>query len=178
MVLAGDESMREQLLPLVSEETLARIEAIRRTAAAHQTESLRYVISRQRLQAADALHDEVVSQSRASSGSGFARKLGILAVHPLLGAPILAAALYACYQFVGVLGAGTLVNLLENTVFYGHVVPWTEQAIRFLVPSQGLAEFLVGPAGVPFREHGSLIWGSTGSSRWASPTASQSCSPS
>ena len=162
MVLAGDESMRERLLPLVSEERLARIEAIRRTAAALQAESLRYVISRQRLQAADALHDEVVSRSRASSGSGFARKLGILAVHPLLGIPILAAALYACYQFVGVLGAGTLVNLLENTVFYGHVVPWTEQAIRFLVPSQGVAEFLVGPAGVPFREHGGLIVGKYG----------------
>jgi ferrous iron transport protein B len=70
--------------------------------------------------------------------------------------------LFACYEFVGVFGAKTAVDFLENVVFYGHLVPWTDAAVRWAVPWKGLQEFLVGPAGVPFREHSGFIVGKYG----------------
>ena len=148
--------------PRLAAPALERIEERRRALAARYPESLRFVISKQRLAAVDRLHDQVVTRSGTSVGSGIARKIGLWAVHPLFGAPLLLAALYACYQFVGVFGAGTLVDLLEDDVFYARVVPWTEQAIRFLAPAGQVTEFLVGPAGVPFREHGGFIVGRYG----------------
>ncbi len=162
MVLAGDESLQARLRGRLSVAELERVDAIRRQAASRHPESLRFVISRQRLQAADGLHDQVVTRSGKSVGSGIARKLGLWAVHPIYGIPLLAAVLFSAYEFVGVFGAGFLVNWLENDVFYGRVVPWTEQAIRFLAPVGAVTEFLVGPAGVPFREHGGFIVGKYG----------------
>jgi len=162
MVLAGDESLQVRLRGRLTQTELERIETIRRQAASRHPESLRFNISRQRLQAADRLHDLVVTRSGKSVASGVARRLGQWAVHPVLGVPLLFAVLYACYQFVGVFGAGTLVDLLEDDIFYARLVPWTEQAIRILAPTGPVAEFLVGPAGVPFREHGGLIIGKYG----------------
>jgi ferrous iron transport protein B len=134
MVLAGDESLQARLRGRLGQAELELVDTIRRRAASRHPESLRFVISRQRLQAAERLHDQVVTRSGTSVASGIARKLGLWAVHPLLGVPMLLAALYACYQFVGVFGAGTLVDLLEDDIFYARVVPWTEAAIRFLAP--------------------------------------------
>jgi ferrous iron transport protein B len=70
--------------------------------------------------------------------------------------------LFACYEFVGVFGAKTAVDFLENAVFYDRLVPWVDAAIRWLVPWKGVAEFLVGPAGVPFREHSGFLVGKYG----------------
>jgi ferrous iron transport protein B len=162
MILASDESLRDRLRARLSEANLARIDEIRRETASRYPESLRFIIARRRLDAADRLHDTVVERSGGTAASGIARKLGLLAVHPFFGIPLLAAALYASYQFVGVFGAGVLVDVFEDTVFYEHIVPWTEQAIRFLVPSAAIRDFLVGPAGVPFREHGGLVIGKYG----------------
>jgi ferrous iron transport protein B len=110
----------------------------------------------------DLLHDQVVVRGARSQASDLGRKLGAWSTHPLWGLPILAATLYACYQFVGVLGAKVAVDFLENQVFYDRLVPWFEAAVRFLVPWQGAQEFLVGPAGAPFRQHGGFLVGRYG----------------
>ena len=59
-----------------------------------------------------------------STGQRLSRGLGRLAVHPVWGWPILLAVLYALYEFVGVFGAGTLVDLLEKKLFHGYLNPW------------------------------------------------------
>ena len=59
-----------------------------------------------------------------STGQRVSRRLGRLAVHPVWGWPILLAVLYALYEFVGVFGAGTLVDLLEKKLFHGYLNPW------------------------------------------------------
>jgi ferrous iron transport protein B len=162
MVLSGDASLREHLAGGMAEADLAAVEDVRRRLAARYPESLRFVISKQRLASVDRLHDVVLSRGTASAGSSFARRLGGWSTDRLLGLPVLAVVLFACYEFVGVLGAKTAVDFLENTVFYGHLVPWTDAAIRWAVPWKGLQEFLVGPAGVPFREHSGFIVGKYG----------------
>ena len=162
MALVGDESLRPHLAGHVSEADLARIDAIRREVAARYPESLRFVIARQRLEAADRLHDAVLTRGSQSATSGFGRKLGVWSTHPLWGIPILAIVLFAAYEFVGVLGAGTAVNFLEKTIFAEYLVPWLDAAVRFVVPWKGVQEFLVGPKGVPYLEHGGFLVGRYG----------------
>jgi len=161
MVLVGDESMRQHLASL-PEAQLAQVEQVRRRLAARYPESLRFVISKQRLAAVDRLHDAVVSRGRRSAVSNWGRTLGAWSTHPLWGLPVLALVLAACYGFVGVFGAKTAVDFLENAVFYDRLVPWLDRAVRWLVPAGGLLTFLVGPEGVPFREHAGLIIGKYG----------------
>jgi ferrous iron transport protein B len=59
-----------------------------------------------------------------SRGAHISRRLGRLAVHPAWGWPILAGVLWALYEFVGVFGAGTLVDLVEDGLFHGYLNPW------------------------------------------------------
>jgi ferrous iron transport protein B len=104
----------------------------------------------------------VVTRGKASAGSALARRIGAWSTDPVKGIPVLLLVLAAAYFFVGVFGAKTLVDFLENTVFYDHVVPWTEALLRFVVPAGAVQEFLVGPPGLPFRETGGFIIGRYG----------------
>ncbi len=162
MALVGDESLRAHLAGHLSEAELHRVEVVRRDLAARYPESLRFVVARQRLAAVDRLHDAVVTRGGASVGSGVARRLGAWSTHPVAGIPILALVLWAAYQFVGVLGAGTLVDFFEDTVFGRWLVPSTERLVRWAVPWDGAERFLVGPAGVPHLEHGGFLIGKYG----------------
>ncbi len=162
MALVGDESLRGHLAKLLPAADLARLDQARRRLAARYPESLRFVVSRQRLAAADRLHDEVVSRGAATAASDLARRLGGWATHLVLGIPVLLAVLFAAYEFVGVFGAKTAVDFMENQVFYQWVVPGLDRLVRWLVPAGPVREFLVGPAGVPFREHAGFLVGRYG----------------
>ncbi|MCG6927508.1 MAG: ferrous iron transport protein B [Acidobacteria bacterium] len=75
------------------------------------------------------------------------RRLGRLAVHPIWGWPILAAVLIGLYEFVGVFGAGTLVDLFETKVFGGYLSPWAT-ALFGLVPWAPVRDLFVGEYGL------------------------------
>ncbi len=81
-------------------------------------------------------------------GAGFSELLGRLTTHPVWGLFILAAVLYGLYWFVGVWGAGTLVNLLEGRLFGEVINPWVVSWVNRLVPIPIAADFLVGEYGV------------------------------
>jgi ferrous iron transport protein B len=66
---------------------------------------------------------------------------------PLTGLPILALVLYATYLFVGVFGAQTLVEALEDHVFNGFINPAATTAAGF-IPVPLLRDFLVGNYGL------------------------------
>jgi ferrous iron transport protein B len=83
-----------------------------------------------------------------SSGPSIGSWLGRAAIHPLLGLPVLAVVLYAMYWFVGVFGAGTLVGLLEETLFGEILNPWMVSQIERLIPYTMVQEFLVGEYGI------------------------------
>jgi ferrous iron transport protein B len=162
MALVGDESLRAHLAAKLTEGELARVDAVRRSLAGRYPESLRFVVARQRLTAVDRLEASVLSRGAASAASGLARRLGSWSTHPLWGLPVLAAVLFLAYEFVGVLGAKTAVDFLENSVFKDRIVPWLDAAIRWAVPAGGLQTFLVGPPGVPYLEHGGFLVGRYG----------------
>jgi ferrous iron transport protein B len=162
MALVGDDSLRVLLVARLAPDALARVDEVRRALAAHYPESLRFVVAKQRLAAVDKLHDEVVTRGTRSVGSDFARKLGAWSTHPLYGVPILLVVLFVAWLFVGLFGAGTAVDFLEHTVFQKYLVPWTEEGLGAVLPGGAVREFLIGPAGVPYQQHGGFIIGRYG----------------
>jgi ferrous iron transport protein B len=78
----------------------------------------------------------------------FAEKLGRWLARPLTGIPLLAIVLYiGLYQFVGVFGAGTLVDLIEGPLFEQRINPFME---RFFlgIPWEWLRSLYVGEYGM------------------------------
>ena len=77
----------------------------------------------------------------------FQEWLGRAVREPLTGVPILLAVLYLTYLVVGVLGAQTLVGLLEQGLFGTYLNPWARAAAAHL-PSALVRDFLVGEYGL------------------------------
>lgn len=76
-------------------------------------------------------------------------RLSHLAVRPLTGIPMLLFVLYfGLYQFVGVFGAGTLVDFLEKQVFVEIFNPWISAMIKSLIPWEMIQELFVGEYGI------------------------------
>ncbi len=143
----GDDLPAALGLPAAEQETL---ETLRRQLDAHACaqggDSLALRINRRRVGEAQLLAAAVL-QRRAMQTSA-AETIGRLAVHPVWGWPILAAVLYLVYLFVGVLGAGVLVDLLENGLFGGLINPWLTAVVDALVPFAWLRSLLVGEYGL------------------------------
>lgn len=74
----------------------------------------------------------------------FAERLGYWTRDWKTGGATLIVVLLLMYEFVGVIGAGTLVDALENNIFNGHVVPW----MQAVIPQGMIYDFLVGPYGL------------------------------
>jgi ferrous iron transport protein B len=162
MALVGDDSLRTYLVARMQATALARLDEVRRGLASRYPESLRFVVARQRLAAVDRLHDAVVQVGDRSVASSLTRRLGAWSTHPVYGVPILLLVLFVAYQFVGVLGAGKAVDFLEHAIFQDHIVPWVEAGLRAAIPTGAFQEFLAGPAGVPYLEHGGFLVGRYG----------------
>jgi ferrous iron transport protein B len=78
-----------------------------------------------------------------------AERLSRLAVQPVTGVPLLLIVLYfGLYQFVGVFGAGTVVDLLEGKLFEGIFNPWIIGVVKGIVPWEVIQELFVGEYGI------------------------------
>lgn len=131
LLLQGD----DEVLNAVAAEpgSADRIRGIVAQAQAAYDRPLSVVIALERQKAAEGIIGQVVRESTSARKSSFTQILGTLAMRPLTGVPIALAILWACYQFVGIFGAGTLVGLLEENLFGEIVNPWlVEQGSRLL----------------------------------------------
>jgi ferrous iron transport protein B len=151
MVLCGDDAVLDGVAMREGAASLDRIAAARDRAAADLEEPLPWAIGQARRRAAAALA-EVVAR-RAGSGAVHARgtarrRLERAATHPLWGHLILAAVLFAAYEFVGVFGAGTLVDLLEDGLFGGFINPTLTAVLERTLPWAFGRDLLVGPYGI------------------------------
>lgn len=79
----------------------------------------------------------------------FSEKLSRLMIHPIWGSIILFLVLFfGLYLFVGVLGAGYLVDFFENTVFGEWINPLLTQYIVTNIPWVEIQNLFVGPYGI------------------------------
>jgi ferrous iron transport protein B len=143
-LLAGDETALGQRR--LDEEALVKVRDIVVETAVRYEEPLGYVITRQRLKCADCLLAEVWQPPQERRVST-AEKMGQLMVHPVWGWPFFALVLLGLYYFVGVLGAGTLVDWMESVFFGKWVNPWVTQVVN-LIPLVLVRDFLVGEYGL------------------------------
>jgi ferrous iron transport protein B len=110
-------------------------------------EPLPLVIQRTRLDFVEQLAAGVVLDS-GRPWSDFSSRLGRLATHPFWGIPILLLVLFTMYWFVGVFGAGTLVDLLERWLFRGVINPPLVSWVQSVSPLPILSDLLVGEYGL------------------------------
>ncbi|MEE9466323.1 MAG: ferrous iron transporter B, partial [Candidatus Neomarinimicrobiota bacterium] len=147
MLLAVDSSIMSRLENAVDSATLAVIQGIIGRTKQQFNRSLNVEITRARMVAASRLL-AMVSRQRETPLTSLAQWLGRATVHPLGGLAFVAVVLTGMYYFVGVFGAGTLVDFLESTIFGAYLVPWITNAVQTLLPWQLLKDLLVGEFGL------------------------------
>jgi len=76
------------------------------------------------------------------------RALERLTTHYILGVFFLFEVLYLMYKFVGVFGAGTLVDLIENGLFNKALLPVITPFFNRILPVDFLSDLLVGKYGL------------------------------
>jgi ferrous iron transport protein B len=147
MILSGDETLRDWLLKNLKEENITLIESIRDRASEKYSHPLSYIISQQRLKAVDSISDKILKKS-ASEKRRVAGFFDEITIDPVWGLPFLLLVIYLMYEFVGRLGAGVLVDFIEDFIFGKYLNPWAVKLVTALVPVQFLQELLIGPYGV------------------------------
>ncbi|MCL5022746.1 MAG: ferrous iron transport protein B [Nitrospirae bacterium] len=147
MVLYGDESLKEWLAANLSPETIKTIELLRDECQVGMKGDLSSAINQARLDLAGLIADRVIKHTPPEGGRFFPF-LGKASMHPLWGIPILLVVLFGLYEFVGVFGAGFLVNFFEKTIFGGYINPMATKVVRLLVPVEFFREMLVGQYGL------------------------------
>jgi ferrous iron transport protein B len=135
--------------PPAVEDAIAAIGGTRAAAlgaiCSGETPGLSSAIAETRLRIVDEILEKVSGTHRQVRGRD---ALGALCMHRVWGWPILMAVLYIAWLFVGKLGAGTLVDFLEENIFAGYVNPWALAAINFLAPPAFVKDMLVGEYGI------------------------------
>jgi ferrous iron transport protein B len=145
--LGGDEVAEGWLCERFGPEHYQELLTIRDNLQMKHVEPLGAVIQRSRLEFVEMVVNGALVDS-GSNSQGLGAKLGKLAIHPVWGLPILGLILYAIYWFVGVFGAGTLVDLLEEELFGAIINPWVIERVTQFLPIPFLADFLVGEYGL------------------------------
>ncbi|MFC1964090.1 nucleoside recognition domain-containing protein [Chloroflexota bacterium] len=148
LLLLQDDTEIEKQVKKRDVEAMPSIRKLVTETKAGYNQPLSYVIAMRRQQEAARLVSSITT-SRGKVGTGFTEKLSRVTMHPVTGSLILLAVLYlGLYQFVGVLGAGTLVDFLENTVFGQWLNPWVTAVVVRFIPFLWLQGLFVGDYGV------------------------------
>jgi ferrous iron transport protein B len=125
-------------------ESLSTLRQSRQILCNQSAEPLSVLIQRHRLDYVEKIAANVVHEN----GSSPKGRLAHLTTHRFFGIPILAGVLALTYWFVGVFGAGTLVDLLEVGLFGEILNPTISRIVEDLVPWRILSDFLVGDYGI------------------------------
>lgn len=141
----GGDSVIERWLHQRLGERFAEGRAMLDAAQAHGITPAR--LARERARAAEALAGRVLTRA-ATQSPALSHRAGQWVVHRFWSLPILFAVLYAVYLFVGVFGAGTLVDLLEENLFQGLLNPAVTDFVQAYAPYAWLSDLLVGQYGL------------------------------
>jgi len=147
MLLAGDRTLLPWAETNLKPEELHEIEAIRADLDRALGGRAATAIAKARHRVVAAALQRVFSVDRARRGS-LRDRLGSLSMHPVWGVPFLAVVLFVAYEFVGVFGAGTLVDLFEDKLFGGLINPGVTYLADRLLPWAWLHDLVVGEYGM------------------------------
>ncbi len=148
MLLCGDDSLTPWLAENVSAEEIREMNEVRNRLVQEVGEDISFRVNQVRLAWIDALLSELGEEPAGNQGRDLAQAFGNYAMDPLFGFPILILVLVLAYEFVGVFGAGFLVDLLEEGLFGKWIVPAAAWAVEKTIPWKILQDLLVGPYGI------------------------------
>ena len=137
----------EWLWPRLTERGRAHVESARAALVRGMAEPAACAIARVRLAEAERLAREAVPP-RLPAAPGLMERVEAITVHPFWGYPILAAVLVMVYAFVANLGAGVLVDFLEDDVFGAVVSPAVTRLVEATIAWGWMRDLLVGPYGI------------------------------
>jgi len=146
LLLQGDREIHE----LVAKRDTANYNRIKQIVAGLQAscqEPLNFVIGKQRQDRASQLCRQVMT-AQPQHHLGWGERISRLTMQPLTGIPVLLLVLYfGLYQFVGVFGAGTLVDYLE-TGYETVINPLINSLVASYVPWPAVQSLLAKDYGV------------------------------
>jgi len=149
MLLCGDDSLAPWLAENVPAARIREMNDVRNRLMETSGEEIVSRVNRARLSWIDRMLVELgVEASPAPSSRNVAQAFGRYSMDPVYGIPILVGVLALAYGFVGLFGAGYLVDLLQKSFFEGWVVPSLTVILDRFVPWALLRDFLVGPYGM------------------------------
>ncbi len=147
MILSGDESLKGWLKSNLSLDIIEEIEQLRDDCQRHFSVPLAQIINDVKVKVVQQLISETVERIEPSRGRLFSI-LEKASMHPVWGVPVLLFVLYVVYEFVGVFGAGTLVDFFENIIFGRYLNPMITRVIDLVLPVQFFRDMLVGEYGL------------------------------
>ncbi|MBP2667823.1 MAG: small GTP-binding protein [Deltaproteobacteria bacterium] len=148
MLLCGDDSLSPWLAESVPGHRVREMNEVRNRLIGEAGEDIAYQVNQTRLAWIDRLLGELGQEPAPPAGRDLAQRFGSLAMDPVYGIPILAGVLLLAYGFVGVFGAGYLVDLFEEVLFGRWLVPAVAWAVDRVLPWPFARDFLVGPYGM------------------------------
>jgi ferrous iron transport protein B len=148
MLLCGDDSLAPWLSENVHAARIREMNDVRNRLVEETRVEIVSLVNRARLTWIDRLLVELGVEESDLSSRKVAQAFGRYAMDPVYGIFILLGVLGLAYGFVGVIGAGYLVDLLETSFFEGWIVPFVAAVLDRFVPSPFLRDFLVGPYGM------------------------------
>src|ERR1051325_2134812 len=113
----------EEAIAFLCRGGVSRADALTKLCGGDASPELAAEIANARLAIVDELITDVMSEARPRGRD----VIGALCMHRIWGVPILLAVLYAAWLFVGKLGAGTLVDFVETSIFEAFINPWATQ---------------------------------------------------
>lgn len=148
LLLLQEDSEIETIVKKREDERYQSIERIVEETKKHYGHSLNYVITMARQEEVNKITAHTLSPP-SKIKIGFRERLGRAMMRPITGIPILLIVLYfGLYQFVGVFGAGTVVDFLEETVFGEHINPFITNILTNIIPWRVVQDLFVGEYGV------------------------------
>jgi ferrous iron transport protein B len=145
--LSEDRVAEAWLGEVVGPSTLVRLVKIRERLQTKVDGQLSAIIQNARLACVENIASSVILDAGAG-WQGFSSRLGYLATHPVWGLLFLAFVLLGLYWFVGILGAGTLVDWFETRLFGELINPRLAGWVNQLVPIPWIADLLIGEYGL------------------------------
>jgi len=106
-----------------------------------------YAITQTRYKNADYIYDQVVEKKERVSTS-ISDVLDHYMTHPFWGIPFLLLILFVVYEFVGVFGAGTLVDFFEKVIFGEYINVAAVWIFDQVVPVEFIRDLFVGEYGI------------------------------
>jgi ferrous iron transport protein B len=147
LLVQGDAEIAELVASLEADEGAAAVRELE-LATTEFADTAVYRVAYERHRAAEAALDGAVVDPGVG-GERVRDRVGAALTRPLIGVPVLLLVLYlGLYQFVGVFGAGTVVDWLEGAVFEDRLNPFFELVFGALVPWEWLRGLFVGDYGV------------------------------